>query len=257
VAFSPDGSILATDQQLWSVEDWSLVREMDSTKGGLGNVAFSPDGKMLAAGDASYGVRWWRVGDGALLRAVKGHTDSVNSVAFAPDGLTMASGSLDGRVRLWQVPGDGPESGRLAPAEAQSPSDQELARQSLLDFFRHLNAGQYAEASQLYGGSYGHLIESNPGLDHEDHAALLRNACTVNGFQCLRVRSAHLQERASSGAEFQFMVEFSTPEGELFVRGPCCGASETDMPSQSEFTFFVARSEDGVYRVQELPVYVP
>jgi hypothetical protein len=79
----------------------------------------------------------------------------------------------------------------------------------------------------------------------------------VNGFQCLLVRSAHLQERASSGAEFQFMVEFSTPEGELFVRGPCCGASETDMPSQSEFTFFVARSEDGVYRVQELPVYVP
>jgi dipeptidyl aminopeptidase/acylaminoacyl peptidase len=257
VAFSPDGSILATDQKLWRVDDWTFIREMESTKGGLGNVAFSPDGKTLAAGDASYGVRWWRVADGSLLRAVKGHVDSVNSVAFSPDGFTMASGSLDGKVRLWQVPEGGPESRRLTPVEVQSPTGQEVALQSLMNFFRYLKAGQYAEASQLYGGSYEPLIDSNPGLEPGDHAALLRNACTVNGFQCLRVRSAHLQDQAASGAEFQFKVEFSTPEGELFVRGPCCGASETDMPWQSEFTFSVVRSEDGVYRVQELPVYVP
>jgi hypothetical protein len=53
------------------------------------------------------------------------------------------------------------------------------------------------------------------------------------------------------------MVEFAMPNGEPFVRGPCCGASETEMPPESEFLFAVVQSEDGEYRVQDLPVYVP
>jgi hypothetical protein len=126
-----------------------------------------------------------------------------------------------------------------------------------MDFFEHLNAGRYQEASQLYGGSYEVLINNNPGLDPQDHAALLRNACTANGFQCLQVRSAYLQEQVASRAKFRFMVEFSTPDVQLFVRGPCCGASETEMPSESEFTFAVVLNEDGEYRVRDLPVYVP
>jgi len=104
VAFSPEGSLLAVDRQLWSVEDWQSIQELDDTRGGMGNVAFSRDGDLLAAGNAWYEVRWWRVADGSLLRAVKGHTDSVNSVVFSPNGETLASGSLDGTVRLWRVP---------------------------------------------------------------------------------------------------------------------------------------------------------
>jgi WD40 repeat protein len=106
VAFSPDGSALAINRQLWKVGGWTFLREMKSQRGGMGNVVFSPGGKMLAAGNASHEVRWWRVADGTLLRAVKGHVDSVNSVAFSPDGEILASGSLDGTVRLWQVPID-------------------------------------------------------------------------------------------------------------------------------------------------------
>ena len=101
------------------------------------------------------------------------------------------------------------------------------------------------------------LIDNNPTLDPPDHAALWRNAYTINGFRCLRVRSARLQEQAVSGAEFRFLVEFSTPNGELLVRGPCCGASETDMPPESAFLFTVSVSRDGEYRVQDLPVYIP
>ena len=104
VAFSADGSMLATDRQLWRVDDWTPTETMASARDGMGNVAFSPDGKLLAAGNAWYEVRWWRVADGALLRTVKGHTDSVNSVAFSPDGERLASGSLDGTVKLWRVP---------------------------------------------------------------------------------------------------------------------------------------------------------
>jgi hypothetical protein len=151
----------------------------------------------------------------------------------------------------------GPKVGIPTSSEMQAPADQELALQSLMDFFEHLSAGRYQKASQLYGGPYEQLIDHNPALDPQDHAALLRNACTVNGFQCLRVRTARLHQQVASGAEFHFRVEFSTPDGGLFVRGPCCGASETDMPPQSEFLFTVTMSKDGEYRVQDLPIYVP
>jgi hypothetical protein len=137
------------------------------------------------------------------------------------------------------------------------PTDDELALQSLMDFFGHLSAGRYEEAGQLYGGSYEVLSEYNPTLDPHDHAAMWQAACTSNGFLCLRVRSAHLQEDGSAKAEYRFLVEFSTPDDQLFVRGPCCGASETEMPPESEFLFAVVRTEDGAYRVQDLPVYIP
>jgi hypothetical protein len=136
-------------------------------------------------------------------------------------------------------------------------ADEELALQSLMDFFEHLSAGRYEEASQLYGGPYEVLSEYNPTPDPQDHAALWQAACTSNGFQCLRVCSARLPEDGAAKAEYRFLVEFSTPDDQLFVRGPCCGASETKMPSESEFLFTVTVTKDGEYRVQDLPVYVP
>jgi len=77
---------------------------MTSEWPGINSIAFSPDGTMLATGDSWYRLQWWRVADGVLLRDVVGHEDTVESVAFSPDGKILASGSLDGTVKLWQVP---------------------------------------------------------------------------------------------------------------------------------------------------------
>ncbi len=52
------------------------------------------------------------------------------------------------------------------------------------------------------------------------------------------------------------MVRFLTPGGEVWTLGPCCGATEEEMPPVSEFTFTVRRTSNGS-RVQTLPVYVP
>jgi hypothetical protein len=149
------------------------------------------------------------------------------------------------------------EAGTLVSSQTDELTDDEQALQSLVDFFEHLSAGRYEEAGHLYGGSYEVLSEYNPTLDPHDHAAMWQAACTSNGFQCLRVRSARLQEDGSAKAEYRFLVEFFTPDDQLFVRGPCCGASETEMPPESEFLFAVVRTEDGAYRVQDLPVYIP
>lgn len=130
------------------------------------------------------------------------------------------------------------------------------ARQALVDFFSHLEEGDFDTAQELYGGSYEVLIGFNPSLDPDDHAALWENACSLNGFQCLGVRTATFKELTVQG-EYIFTVEFNLPDGTLFVLGPCCGATETEMPPVSQFEYRVIEDTDGNYVVLDLPVYVP
>jgi len=133
-----------------------------------------------------------------------------------------------------------------------------LARAVLVAFFDALNAGWYSEAAVQYGGSYEELIDMNPDVDPNDHAALLERACTINGFQCLKVKEI-VQQVQDWPDTYIFTIEFLNPDGSLFVLGACCGASETDMPPQSRFDVVVRRLPQAVnsLQVQSLPVYVP
>lgn len=135
-------------------------------------------------------------------------------------------------------------------------SDDQLALDILVDFLQSLHDGQYVQAAQLYGGTYEFMIDHNPGLNPGDRAALLQNACTINGAQCLQVKSAEL-DRKPSATEFVFKVEFSNPDGSLFVRGPCCGGSATDFPPEPAFYFTVVKVGGDQFAVMDMPPYVP
>ena len=135
------------------------------------------------------------------------------------------------------------------------PSTASEAQAVLIKFFELLNTKQYTEAASLYSGSYEGLQDNNPSVDPSDHAKLLANACEINGHKCLLARTAIFKELR--GDKYVFQVEFSNPDGSLFVRGPCCGANETDMPPESQFEYGVARNADGKFLVMELPPYVP
>jgi len=108
VAFSPDGSTLASGSQdetvrLWRVSDGKLLRTLEGHVGLVNMVAFSSDGSTLASASGDQTVRLWRVSDGSILRTLGGHTGAVLSAAFSPDGSMLASGSFASEVRLWQV----------------------------------------------------------------------------------------------------------------------------------------------------------
>ncbi len=147
-----------------------------------------------------------------------------------------------------------------ALCETLTPAAAELAqaRGALEAFFDALNAGQFEKAAEIYGGSYENLIDMNPEVDPINHAALLERACTINGFQCLKVREV-VGEKQDWPDTFTFTVEFSNPDGSLFVLGECCGGGETASQSQSRFDFTVIRitQAENALRVQGLPVYVP
>jgi hypothetical protein len=125
----------------------------------------------------------------------------------------------------------------------------------LVNFLTLLHNGKYAEAVPLYGGDYAALQVFNPQIDPTDRAALWAWACDNQLLQCLEVRS--VTPKNISGDSYIFQVEFSSPDGSLFVLGPCCGATETEMPPVSQFEYTVSRNAEHRYVVMNPPPYVP
>lgn len=135
-------------------------------------------------------------------------------------------------------------------------TDDNLAHTTLVQFFNHLYAGRYEEAVTLYDGDYQLLIDQNPEIDPADHVALLKNACTTNGFQCLKIKLAGIDWKNSPN-EYVFTAQFQNDDGSLFVLGPCCGASETEQPPVSFFEIRVLKIAEGEFRVLDMPPYMP
>jgi len=112
VAFSPDGEILWTVDEVglvrvWQVADQQLLRKAqlggDEASLSFVSTAFSPDGALVATGSVDGHIELWRAEDGAPKAQPGQHNGSVLALAFSPDGRWLASGSEDGTVRLWGV----------------------------------------------------------------------------------------------------------------------------------------------------------
>lgn len=141
------------------------------------------------------------------------------------------------------------------PVPTTLPSTTSDAQTALVKFFELLNSKQYADADLLYGGDYEQLKVFSSDTDPADHSKLWADACQLAGLQCLEVRSATFKNL--QGDTYIFQVEFSNPDGSLFVLGPCCGADATEMPPVSQFEYAVRRNADHQYVVMNLPPYVP
>jgi hypothetical protein len=142
----------------------------------------------------------------------------------------------------------------IAAACSAALQESEAGRQVLMEFFTALHEERYTQATEIYGGSYEALSAMNPDLDPSDHAALWQRGCQVNGLHCYPVRSATFKEQ--SGDNFVYTVEFTGTDGARFVLGPCCGATETEMPPRYQFEFRVVK-QAGKYLVVDPPVLVP
>ena len=141
------------------------------------------------------------------------------------------------------------------PVPTSLPSTASEAHDVLVNFLTLLHTKKYTQAVPLYGGEYEALQVFNTAIDPNDPAALWTWACDNQLLQCLEVRSVIF--KALVGDSYIFQVEFNNPDGSLFVLGPCCGATETEMPPVSQFEFTVMRNADGEFVVMNTPPYVP
>jgi WD40 repeat protein len=114
VAYSPDGTIIATASsdktiKLWDASSRRLLNNLEGHSGAVASIDFSPNGRLLASGGGDKEVNIWDVKSGRVIQKLRGHESAINSVAFSPNGKILATASglyqdvSDNTIRIWDV----------------------------------------------------------------------------------------------------------------------------------------------------------
>lgn len=106
IAFSPDGTLLAScgndkSVKLWNGLDGSFICNFRGHVAAVYHVTWSLDSRMLISGSKDSTLKLWSVEKRSLKGDLPGHADEIFSTDWSPDGLRVATGGKDKKVRIW------------------------------------------------------------------------------------------------------------------------------------------------------------
>ncbi len=110
IAFSYDGSQLAYSPspnviQIFSLTEWAVIRDINTTDRSFSHLVFSPDGQALVLRSHSNQLLVWRVADGQQIASL-GTFSGFVEVSYSPDGRLLGlilQGSDRSELRIWRV----------------------------------------------------------------------------------------------------------------------------------------------------------
>ena len=141
LAFSPDGTLLASDSRCGSIQIWdaatgSRLRTLTGHSQWIGCLSFSPDSHTLVSTSDDRTIRVWDAITGEEDQVFDGHGDTAIYLRFFPNGgrfVTLHDDDSGGVLRLWQLGLDQevaqwkPSTGTFLTAAAISPDGNLLA----------------------------------------------------------------------------------------------------------------------------------
>lgn len=106
IAFSPDGSLVASCSADKSVKLWNAITGafMFTFRGHVAavyHVSWSLDSRLLVSGSRDSTLKLWSVAKKELVEDLSGHNDEIFSTDWSPDGQRVATGSKDKKVKVW------------------------------------------------------------------------------------------------------------------------------------------------------------
>lgn len=106
IAFSPDGSLIAScgadkSVKLWNALDGKFITTFRGHVAAVYHVSWSLDSRLLVSGSRDTTLKLWSVSTRQLVEDMSGHNDEIFSTDWSPDGQRVATGSKDKRVKIW------------------------------------------------------------------------------------------------------------------------------------------------------------
>lgn len=108
LAFSPDGTILASASwdktvKLWNLADGRVWQTLTAHTKRVTQVAWSPDGHTLVSAGRDKAIWLWDREQGSYRVALYGHNAGVQGITITPDSEKVLTVSEDGTLRVWNV----------------------------------------------------------------------------------------------------------------------------------------------------------
>jgi WD40 repeat protein len=89
--------------KVYSIDKRQPRFELKGHKGQVSAVAFSPDGTTIATGSWDFAVKLWDAATGRERATFRWPIGRVYCLAYAPDGLRLAAGDDTGTVVVWDM----------------------------------------------------------------------------------------------------------------------------------------------------------